>query len=101
MGLSGGMIWSLETDDFMGECGKQKYPLLHTVYHYLNGDHKNDFASPMQCTPPTRVPSTATTTTTTTTTTPPTTTTTTTAKPTTTTTKPITTTTTTTPPPTT
>ncbi|KAH9497248.1 putative chitinase 2 [Dermatophagoides farinae] len=30
MGLAGGMIWSIETDDFGGHCGP-RYPLLNTI----------------------------------------------------------------------
>ncbi|XP_015439740.1 PREDICTED: probable chitinase 3 [Dufourea novaeangliae] len=33
--LGGGMIWSLETDDFRGVCG-QKYPLLRALHSVLN-----------------------------------------------------------------
>lgn len=36
-GLGGGMIWSLETDDFRGKCGDGKYPLLSTIASKLNG----------------------------------------------------------------
>ncbi|GFS46560.1 chitotriosidase-1 [Nephila pilipes] len=35
--LGGGMIWSLETDDFRGKCGQGKYPLLTTIATKLNG----------------------------------------------------------------
>jgi len=42
MGLSGGMIWALETDDFKGHCG-QKYPLLTKVYNMLNGGERSSF----------------------------------------------------------
>ncbi|KAF2360545.1 Glycoside hydrolase family 18 catalytic domain [Trinorchestia longiramus] len=30
-GLLGGMIWSLETDDFRGTCGQGRYPLLSQI----------------------------------------------------------------------
>jgi len=42
MGLSGGMIWALETDDFMGRCGA-RYPLLNKVNNMLNGAEKSSF----------------------------------------------------------
>lgn len=35
-GLSGGMIWSLETDDFLGKCFGKKYPLLSAINDRLN-----------------------------------------------------------------
>lgn len=34
--LGGAMIWSLETDDFLGKYG-DKYPLLSTLNHVLKG----------------------------------------------------------------
>ncbi|XP_044021360.1 chitinase-3-like protein 1 [Aphidius gifuensis] len=35
--LGGAMVWSLETDDFRGKCGK-KYPLLNTLHEVLSGN---------------------------------------------------------------
>lgn len=37
LGLGGGMIWSLETDDFRGKCHGHKYPLLTIINDDLNG----------------------------------------------------------------
>jgi len=42
MGLSGGMIWSMETDDFKGHCGA-RYPLLNKVKAMLNGAERSSF----------------------------------------------------------
>ncbi|KAL0110197.1 hypothetical protein PUN28_013683 [Cardiocondyla obscurior] len=36
LGLGGAMLWSIETDDFLGNCG-EKYPLLKTLYAGLKG----------------------------------------------------------------
>ncbi|XP_017051575.1 acidic mammalian chitinase [Drosophila ficusphila] len=35
--LAGIMIWSLESDDFRGTCGQQKYPLLHEIHRVFFG----------------------------------------------------------------
>ncbi|KAL1417024.1 hypothetical protein MTO96_027226 [Rhipicephalus appendiculatus] len=31
MGLAGGMVWSIETDDFHGKCHGMKFPMLSTI----------------------------------------------------------------------
>ncbi|KAJ9583635.1 hypothetical protein L9F63_022016, partial [Diploptera punctata] len=36
-GLGGGMIWSLETDDFLGKCGQGNNPLLTAIHSSLIG----------------------------------------------------------------
>jgi len=41
MGLSGGMVWSLENDDFKNRCEGGRYPLLNTVHNMLNGNRKD------------------------------------------------------------
>ena len=64
MGLSGGMVWSLEFDDFKGKCGEGNYPLLTKIYDMLNGKLKDYYEVAPQ--PPTPKPTTTTTTTTTT-----------------------------------
>jgi hypothetical protein len=43
MGLSGGMIWAMEYDDFNNKCGAGKYPLLNKVHDMLNGNSKDSF----------------------------------------------------------
>ncbi|KAJ8871793.1 hypothetical protein PR048_028133 [Dryococelus australis] len=35
--LAGGMIWSLETDDFLGLCHGYRFPLLSAINKVLNG----------------------------------------------------------------
>ncbi|XP_074603802.1 chitotriosidase-1-like [Brevipalpus obovatus] len=42
MGLAGGMIWSLETDDFLGLChNNTKYPLLNAIKNELNSKNSD------------------------------------------------------------
>ena len=38
MRLAGGMIWSVETDDFIGKCHGEKYPLLKTINRVFQRD---------------------------------------------------------------
>ena len=37
MGLGGGMLWSVDTDDFNGQCGKA-FPLLVAMNEVLNSE---------------------------------------------------------------
>lgn len=37
MGLGGGMVWSIETDDFMPICQGYRFPLLNTLKNAING----------------------------------------------------------------
>ncbi|KAJ8680394.1 hypothetical protein QAD02_016181 [Eretmocerus hayati] len=41
MGLGGMMVWSLETDDFKGNCG-EKYPLLNVINQNLRGKRESN-----------------------------------------------------------
>jgi len=35
-GLAGVMVWSIDTDDFLGMCNGPKFPLLRTINHALH-----------------------------------------------------------------
>lgn len=52
MGLAGGMIWSVETDDFLGKCHNEKYPLLKAINKVFEGG-----IPPMPTPAPTQRPS--------------------------------------------
>lgn len=52
------MIWSIETDDFLGKCGQGKFPLLASIRKGLNGQVIEN--PPESSTPPTSTPSTST-----------------------------------------
>lgn len=34
--LGGVMFWSIDTDDFMGNCHNEQFPLLNAAYKVLN-----------------------------------------------------------------
>lgn len=69
MGLAGGMIWSVETDDFKGICGDGKYPLLNAIKRVFQEPTIPELPKPNTesnkqpiSTPPTQRPSTSSTT---------------------------------------
>lgn len=33
------MVWSLETDDFLGVCSNEKFHLIKTIFRALNGEY--------------------------------------------------------------
>jgi len=41
LGLAGGMVWSIETDDFRNLCQSsgENFPLIRTIYRAMNGDY--------------------------------------------------------------
>lgn len=38
MGLGGSMVWSLETDDFLGICHGEQFVLIKTAFRVMNGE---------------------------------------------------------------
>ncbi|XP_013781598.1 chitinase-3-like protein 1 [Limulus polyphemus] len=50
MGLGGGMVWSIETDDFTGKCHTQRYPLLQAINEEF-ADPRMDLPLPPKKTP--------------------------------------------------
>lgn len=40
-GLAGVMVWSIETDDFKGICGQDRFPLLRTINNALHQRQHN------------------------------------------------------------
>ncbi|CAL8099108.1 unnamed protein product [Orchesella dallaii] len=40
LGLGGGMVWSIETDDFLGIChSDEKFKIIKTLFRALNGEY--------------------------------------------------------------
>lgn len=57
MNLGGGMIWSIETDDFHGECHNYKFPLLTTINRVLaDGNSVKPTPDPNATPKPTQAP---------------------------------------------
>ncbi|KAL5291958.1 CHIA.2 family protein [Megaselia abdita] len=54
--LAGVMIWSIETDDFRGDCGDGQYPLLNKAFSTVNGGTVNPPVTPSPVNPPTNPP---------------------------------------------
>lgn len=56
MGLGGGMVWSIETDDFRGICHGHRYPLLTVIHNtFIGAIERPDppTEDPFQTRPPT------------------------------------------------
>ncbi|XP_064474372.1 chitotriosidase-1-like [Ornithodoros turicata] len=59
MGLGGGMVWSIETDDFHGKCHGLRYPLLSTINKvFASGGTGSIPVPPPTSAPPPPTPST-------------------------------------------
>lgn len=46
--LAGAMVWSIETDDFRGQCHGNRYPLLRAINEGLNRKLSDDTTKPVQ-----------------------------------------------------
>ena len=51
MGLGGAMVWSIDTDDFNGNCG-EKYPLINMLNKVLRPENVFGNTTPMPTSPP-------------------------------------------------
>ncbi|OQR66805.1 putative chitinase 3-like [Tropilaelaps mercedesae] len=58
LGLGGGMIWSIETDDFKGKCHGYRYPLISTINRVFAEPGIRDLPVPPLAPPTTLAPST-------------------------------------------
>jgi len=51
--LGGGMVWTIDLDDFANKCGKGKYPLMNVLKNKLLGNNQNVAPVTQQQTTPT------------------------------------------------